>query len=151
MWGCVCGGCVCVFCVFHVKPSSCTCCFWSNDYAKFAIYAVLRGTAPATPKSSKISMFCALSQNFQFFSEKWYMHVIVNCPRNSKIASKFRYPKQFLSYWSKINILTVLVYNLKLALLKFQCHFWVPWTISHKMHYLFSKKLLIILREHITC
>ena len=35
------------------------------------------------------------------FFEKWYMHLIVNCPRNSKIASKFRLTKRFLSYWSK--------------------------------------------------
>ena len=33
-----------------------------------------------------------------------------------------------------------------LGLLKFQCHFWVPWTIFYKMHMLFIKKVLIILR-----
>ena len=29
-----------------------------------------RGTAPPTPKSSKISMFCALPQNYQHLFEK---------------------------------------------------------------------------------
>ena len=29
------------------------------------------------------------------------MHLIVNCPRNSEIAFKFKLAKQFLSYWSK--------------------------------------------------
>ena len=43
------------------------------------------------------------------------MHLIVNCPRNSKIASKLRKVKRFLSYWSKTNILAVLIYNLKSA------------------------------------
>ena len=31
---------------------------------------ILRGTAPPTPKRSKISMFCALSQNYQHLFEK---------------------------------------------------------------------------------
>ena len=42
------------------------------------------------PKSSKISMFCALPQNYQHLFEKWYMHLLVNCPRNSKITTNLR-------------------------------------------------------------
>ena len=34
-----------------------------------------------------------------------------------------------------------------LGLLKFQCHFWVPWTICFKMYKLFCKKVLTILRS----
>ena len=37
----------------------------------------------------QISMFCALSQNYQHCLEKWYMHLIVNCLRNSKMVLKF--------------------------------------------------------------
>ena len=33
-----------------------------------------------------------------------------------------------------------------LGLPKFWCYFWVPWTIYYKMHMLFFKKVLIILR-----
>ena len=98
----------------------------------------LRGYCAPTPKSSKISLFCALSQNYQHLFDKWCMHLIVNCPRNSKIASKLRQAKWFLSYWSKTNIFTVWsIISKSLGLLKFQCHFWVPWTISYKMHNLF--------------
>ena len=42
-----------------------------------------KGVLHALPK---ISMFCALSQNYRHLFEKWYMHLIVNCPRNSKMA-----------------------------------------------------------------
>ena len=48
------------------------------------------GTAPPIPKSSKISMLCVLSQNYQHFFENWYIHLIVNWPRNSKLASKLQ-------------------------------------------------------------
>ena len=37
----------------------------------------------------KISMFCALSQNYQQLFEKWIIHLIKNCSRNSKMALKF--------------------------------------------------------------
>ena len=43
----------------------------------------LRGYYTSYPK---ISMFFALSEKYL---EKWYMHLIVNCQRNSKISSKF--------------------------------------------------------------
>ena len=33
---------------------------------------------------TKISMFSALSPNYQHLFEKWYVHLIGNCPRNSK-------------------------------------------------------------------
>ena len=35
----------------------------------------------------------------------------------------------------------------QLGLLKFQCHFWVSWTIYYQMHMLFFKKVVIILRK----
>ena len=54
------------------------------------LFVNLRGYCTSYPKSSKISIFCALSQNYQHFFEKQYMHLIVNCPRNSKIVSKLR-------------------------------------------------------------
>ena len=38
----------------------------------------------------QISIFCAPSQNCQYLFENWYMHLIVNCPRNSKIALQFK-------------------------------------------------------------
>ena len=50
------------------------------------IKLTLRGYCTSYPK---ISMLCALSQNYQYLFQK-YMHLIVNCPRNSKIALKFR-------------------------------------------------------------
>ena len=34
-----------------------------------------------------------------------------------------------------------------LGLPRFWCYFWVPWTIYYKMHILFFKKVLIILRK----
>ena len=46
---------------------------------------------------------------------------------------------------------TVMIHNLKpLGLLKFQCHFWVPWRIYFKMHrgLQYLKKMLIICRWH---
>ena len=44
------------------------------------------------------------------------------------------YQHLFEKFW------TVLIYNLnQLGILKFQCHFWVHWTISYKMHNLFFK------------
>ena len=45
----------------------------------------LRGIAPLTQNKH---VLCSIS-NSQHLCEKWYMHLIVNCPRNSKIASKF--------------------------------------------------------------
>ena len=57
----------------------------------------LRGYCTFCPK---ISMFCALSQNYQHLFWKMICAILVNCPRNSKIASKFCWAKWFLSYWS---------------------------------------------------
>ena len=37
----------------------------------------------------KLSCFFVLSQNYQHFFEKYRMHLIVNCPRISKMALKF--------------------------------------------------------------
>ena len=62
-------------------------------------------------------MHVLASQNYQHLLEN--MHLIVNCPRNSKIALDFKYAKRVLDY---NNILTVLIYNFKkkpLGLLKF--------------------------------
>ena len=74
----------------------------------------------------KLACFFALSQNYQhlFLGEK--LHLTVNCPRKSKIASKFR-AKQFLGYWSKQHL--DCFHPQPLGLLKFQCHLWVPWKI----------------------
>ena len=44
------------------------------------------GTAPPT----KINMFCALSQNNQQLFEKYLMHLIRTCSRNSKMALNFQ-------------------------------------------------------------
>ena len=43
----------------------------------------------------KISMFCALSRNYQHLFEKWYIHLIVNCSRNSKMTLEFKKPSGF--------------------------------------------------------
>ena len=52
-----------------------------------------------------------------------------------------------LKLWIKIvKILFWSITHELLDLLKFQCYFWVPWTIYYKMHTLFFKKVLIILR-----
>ena len=72
------------------------------------------------------------------------MHLIINCPRNSKIASKLRQTKRFLSY-DRNNISTVLIYIFKTAR---------PTKIP--MPFLSSSKnlLVIILRQstkHVNC
>ena len=49
---------------------------------------VLRGHCTSYPK---ISMFCAVSQNYQHLFEKCCIHLVINypsMPRNSKISSK---------------------------------------------------------------
>ena len=46
----------------------------------------LKGVLHLLPQ---INMFCALSQNNQHRLEKYHMHLIVNCSRNSKMALKF--------------------------------------------------------------
>ena len=55
---------------------------WFVDFP-FYIYGSprLRGYCTSYPKKL---------QNFQHLFDKWYMHLIGNCPRNSKIASKLR-------------------------------------------------------------
>ena len=52
----------------------------------------LRGYCTSYPqKTSKICMFCALSQNYQHLFDKIISrYLIVNFPRNSKVASKLR-------------------------------------------------------------
>ena len=49
-------------------------------------FIIFKGVLHLLPK---ISMFCALSQNNQQLFEKWIMHLIKNCSRNSKLALKF--------------------------------------------------------------
>ena len=64
---------------------------WKNKNKNeiyFCVHALLYGVLHLPPL--QVSMFCALFQNHQHLFEKKYMHPIVNCPRNSKIASKFR-------------------------------------------------------------
>ena len=46
----------------------------------------LKGVLHLLPK---IGMFCALSQNNEQLFEKYIMHLIKNCSRNSKMALKF--------------------------------------------------------------
>ena len=72
-------------------------------------------------------MFCSLSQNYQHLFENNIMHLIVNCPRNSKIASKFLnfetvnrlglLKSRPGGSWviDPHNILNVLIHNLKTA------------------------------------
>ena len=48
---------------------------------------VLRGTAPPT---QKLPFFVLYLKIISIFFEKQYMNLIVKCPKNSKIASKFR-------------------------------------------------------------
>ena len=55
--------------------------------------ATFRCTGPVL---SSISMFCALSQNYQHLFEK-YLHLIVNCPKNSKMVQKFNHARQFFN------------------------------------------------------
>ena len=63
--------------------------------------------------------------------------LIAYCPRNWKMELKFSMSSSCL-FWS--------ITQEPLGLLKFQCYFWVPWTIYYKIHMLFFKKVLIILR-----
>ena len=70
------------------------------------------GTEPLT-KNKHVLWF--ISKNTNTFFEKWYMHLIENCPRNSKMALKFEKAKpQFLNYWSK-HYFECLIHNFKTA------------------------------------
>ena len=75
----------------------------------------LRGTIPPTPKSSKISMFWALSQNYQHLFWKIIYASYTKLSKEPKNSIKIKVGQGILSYWSKTNILTVLIYNLKTA------------------------------------
>ena len=97
--------------------------------------------------NQKLTCLCSYLKIFDTFTEKWYMHLIVYYPRNSKTALKFKSRPSISWVIDQNIILTVLIHNSKpLGLLEFQCHFWVPWIIYFKIHALFSKKVLIILR-----
>ena len=94
------------------------------------------GNAPCTmyPKiqeGPKLACFVLYVKMINIFLKN-NMHLTVNFPRNSKIASELRQAKQFLSYWSQTNILTVLVNKLKTAWpTKISMYFWVPWTFFY--------------------
>ena len=62
--------------------------------------------------NQKLGCFCVLSQNYQHLFDKWYMHLIENCPRNSKLALNLSRPN---GSWviDQTIFLTVLIHNLK--------------------------------------
>ena len=91
---------------------------WSkNSFGKCVFWVKVHRDPPWPPRSAqyldhlsvkgvlhlllKISMFCALSENYQHLLEKKYMHLTVNCLRNSKMALEFSRPSDFLSCRSK--------------------------------------------------
>ena len=91
-------------------------------------------------------VLCSISKLSTLFWKITYASS-VNCPRNSKIALKsvvgqvvvvLLIKTIFWLFWS-------ITFKKSPGLLKFQCQFWVPWTISIKMQ-TFFKKVLIILR-----
>ena len=78
-----------IYCFFNFQSSSL---FDTNlnYFVTFFFYnniSILRGNCTSNQKNS---MFCAWSENYQHLFEKYSMLLIVNCPRNSKIALKFK-------------------------------------------------------------
>ena len=76
------------------------------------------------------------------------MHIIENCPRNSRWHENVSTPSGSWVIDQNI-ILTVLIHNLKTAWsTEISMPFIFPWTIYFKMHASFFEKVLIILRLH---
>ena len=72
------------------------------------------------------------------------MYLIVNCPRNSKMASNWSKSSDSWVIGQNI-IFTVLINNLKTTWpTKTSMPFLIPWTIYFKMHALFYEKVLMI-------
>ena len=92
------------------------------------MYPMLRNTA--APPTPQISMFCALSQNYQHFLEKKYMHLIENYLRNIKMDQN--------------NQTVVWINNSRAAwpILEFLGQFTI-----RCIYFFFPKKMLIILRN----
>ena len=64
-----------------------------------------------------------------------------------KIVVEILVGQAIFKLWIKtVKIMFWSVTQEPLGLLKCWYHFWVPWTIYYKMHKLFSKNVLIILR-----
>ena len=92
------------------------------------IFLFQGGTAPPTPKLECFWSISKLSTSFLIM-----ICILVNRPRNSKIALIFRWAKRFLSYWSKQHF--DLIHDLKTTWrTKLFDAIWVPWTIYCKMH-----------------
>ena len=88
----------------------------------------------------KISMFCALSQNYQHLLEKWYMHLIVNSPRNSKMVLKLVGQAVF-KLWIKIfKMLFGSITQELLAYLNFYVIFEFLWQFTLRCIHYFSKR-----------
>ena len=74
------------------------------------VTANLRGTAPPTLKSSKTSMFCALSQNYQHLLEKIIYAFYSNLTKELKSSIKIMVGQAVLELLIQSNILTVDLY-----------------------------------------
>ena len=58
----------------------------------------VEGTTGHLTCLTKTFMFLSLSQNYHHLFEKWYIHLTVNCPRNSKMALKVKQARRFLEF-----------------------------------------------------
>ena len=104
----------------------------------------LRGYCTSYPK---ISMFlCSISKLSTLFREMIYAsYSKFSKELKNSIKIKDRPSRSWVIDTN--NILTVLIYNLKIAWpTNISMPFWVPWTIYYQMHMLFFKKELIISR-----
>ena len=132
--------------------------FWDNFITIFCWYMTLLTTWFQALRSRSISTLISEDRSAYTMDQKLklstYKGVLHLYPKISMLCASWRNSKQ---HWNlnrpsgawvidQNNILTVLIHNLKTAWPnKFQCHYWVPWTIYFKIHTLFFKKMLIIL------
>ena len=115
-------------------------------------------TASPTPKLSLFCL-CSISKSSTHF---WKMIYTFYSELSKKLKNiiKLLVGQRLLSYWSKQHFdfffwyVTFTAWPTKkkvFGLLKFQCHFWVPWTIYYKIHIIFQKSVDNFETEHKTC
>ena len=104
---------------------------------KSDIDGIIKGILHLLPK---ISMFCALSQNYQLLFEKRIHASYSKLFKELKNDIEILVGQVVFKIWIKTFKMLFGSTTQELLSFKLWCYFWVPWTIHYKMHTSFFKK-----------